>query len=268
MSTEINPANKGANNVSVFRKTEKSDAAFTKTNLNACLSSLAKEFRRLNGTAMPAEIILIGGASVLANYGFRNVTYDVDAVIHASSVMKQVVNRVADKLGLPNGWLNMDFKVTKSYSDRLTEISVYYKTFSNIVTVRTVAAEYLVAMKLMSGRQYKNDLSDIAGILSEHQKRGEPITREEIDGAVEKLYGGWTDIPQSSRDFCQDIFDNGDYKAIYNEVIESEQSAKKALLDFEEQYPKTLNEENINTVIEQAKRRKEASSSDTPRSGE
>jgi len=171
--------------------------------------------------------------------------------------MKQAINCVADKLGLPNGWLNMDFKVTKSYSDRLTEISVYYKTFSNIVTVRTVAAEYLIAMKLMSGRQYKNDLSDIAGILSEHKKRGEPITRETVYGAVDKLYGGWTDIPQTSRDFYQHIFDNGDYEAIYAEVLESEQAAKKALLDFEEQYPNTLNEENISTVIEQARRKKE-----------
>jgi len=100
---------------------------------------------------MPAEIILIGGASVLANYGFRDATYDVDAVTLASSVMKQAVNRVADKLGLPSGWLNMDFKETKSYSTVLIEISVYYKTFSNILTVRTVDAEYLVAMKLMSG---------------------------------------------------------------------------------------------------------------------
>jgi len=112
-------------------------------------------------------------------------------------------------------------------------------------------------MKLMSGRQYKNDLSDIAGILSEHQKRGEPIAREAVDGAVEKLYGGWMDIPQTSRDFIQYIFDNGDYGAIYTEVLVSDQSAKKALLDFEEQYPNTLNEENINTIIEQAKRKKE-----------
>ena len=35
----------------------------------------------------PCEIILIGGASILANYGFRDMTYDMDAVILASSVM-------------------------------------------------------------------------------------------------------------------------------------------------------------------------------------
>ena len=50
------------------------DFVFTKENLDACLSKLAKEFRKINGTKMPAEIILIGGASVLVNYGFREMT--------------------------------------------------------------------------------------------------------------------------------------------------------------------------------------------------
>jgi len=37
------------------------DFSFTKDNLDNCLKELAKEFRRLNGNAIPAEIILIGG---------------------------------------------------------------------------------------------------------------------------------------------------------------------------------------------------------------
>jgi hypothetical protein len=149
----------------------------TRDNLNEYLKDLAKEFRKLNGNKTPAEIILIGGAAVLAKYGFRDLTYDVDAIIVASSAMKDAINLVGDKHGLPHGWLNADFKRTSSYSDKLFEVSVYYKTFSNIVTIRTVAAEYLLAMKLMSGRQYKNDLSDIVGILWEHQKSGNPIFR-------------------------------------------------------------------------------------------
>lgn len=65
--------------------------------------------------------------------------------------MKQAVNNVGDRLDLPNGWLNTDFMKTKSYSSKLREHSVYYKTFSNVLTVRTVTAEYLIAMKLMAG---------------------------------------------------------------------------------------------------------------------
>ena len=57
------------------------EAIFSKNNLDLCLRELAKEFRKLNGKSMPAEIILIGGASVLINYGFRDTTYDMDAII-------------------------------------------------------------------------------------------------------------------------------------------------------------------------------------------
>ena len=67
---------------------------FTKENLDQCLKELGKEFRRLNGTRMPAEIILIGGAAILANYSFREMTYDIDAVILASSAMKEAASHV------------------------------------------------------------------------------------------------------------------------------------------------------------------------------
>ena len=50
------------------------DKPFTKENLDSYLKELAKEFRKNNGTRMPAEIILIGGASILINYGFREMT--------------------------------------------------------------------------------------------------------------------------------------------------------------------------------------------------
>ncbi|MCL2081760.1 MAG: DUF6036 family nucleotidyltransferase [Oscillospiraceae bacterium] len=95
------------------------DMPFTKENLDTTLKELGKTFRKLNGTKMPAEIILIGGAAILANYGFREMTYDIDAVILASSAMKEAINHVGDKMGLPNGWLNADFKRTASFSEKL-----------------------------------------------------------------------------------------------------------------------------------------------------
>lgn len=46
---------------------------FTKDNLETYLKELAKEYRKLGGKGMPAEIILIGGAAIIANYGFRDI---------------------------------------------------------------------------------------------------------------------------------------------------------------------------------------------------
>ena len=92
---------------------------FTKENIDTYLKEVAKEYRKQIGKNMPAEMILIGGASVLVNYGFRDMTTDIDAVIQAASVMKDVINRVGDRYDLPNGWLNQDFVRTESYSTKI-----------------------------------------------------------------------------------------------------------------------------------------------------
>ena len=222
---------------------------FTKENLNTYLSEVAKQYRKLGGKAMPAEIILVGGAAVLANYGFRDMTTDVDALIHASSAMKDAINMVGDKYGLPNGWLNADFRKTASFSEKLLQYSDYYRTFSNVVRVRTVNAEYLVAMKLISGRQYKNDLSDVIGILAEHQERGTPLTLGKIHQAVVDLYGAWEALPATSQSFIRSAMEHPDLREVYARIRQNEVEAKATLISFEQKYPGVTTMENVNTIL-------------------
>ena len=233
------------------------DKPFTKENLDMYLKELGKEFRKLNGTKMPAEIILIGGAAILANYGFREMTYDIDAIILASSAMRDAINHVGDRLGLPRGWLNADFQKTGSFSDKLFGVSVFYKTFSNILTVRTVAAEYLIAMKLMSGRQYKHDLSDIAGILWEHQRNGVPISKESIDKALAILYGDGAALPPISQKTIDEAFTDGDYEGAYKKIRENEAQARDILLDFDKTNPGELKGESIDEVLRRARQKRQ-----------
>ncbi len=233
-----------------------SSNSFTKENLDTYLKELAKEFRRLNGKSMPAEIVLVGGAAILTNYGFRDMTTDIDAVIHASSSIKDAINHVGDKFDLPSGWLNADFMRTGSYSPKLDEFSVYYKTFYGVLAVRTVSAEYLIAMKLRSGRKYKNDLSDIIGILAEHEKQGTPITFEKIEKAVIDLYGSWDNFPEDSKPFIEDALKHGDFENVYRSVKNDELESKDILIDFEKEYPKVAKESNINDILKTLKAKK------------
>jgi len=237
------------------------ETVFTRNNLNEYLKALAKEFRRLNGTKTPAEIVLIGGASILANYGFRELTYDVDAVIVASSAMKEAINNVGDKYNLPSGWLNTDFKRTASYSDKLLAVSAYYRTFSNILQVRTVTAEYLIAMKLMSGRRYKNDISDIYGVLWEHTKAETPITKAAIERAVVELYGDISKLSELSMNLLYSAFEDGNFENLYKQSREDEKEAREALVEFDENCRSELKAENIDAVLEQIKRKR----NDTPK---
>jgi hypothetical protein len=82
---------------------------FTKADIDHYLSVLAKEYKRRNRKSRHVELILVGGASIVLNYGFRDVTTDIDAVILADSIMKEAINAVADKEDIPDGWLNADF---------------------------------------------------------------------------------------------------------------------------------------------------------------
>lgn len=226
---------------------------FTKENLDNYLKELAKEYRKLGGKGMPAEIILVGGAAILTRYGFRDMTTDIDAVIHAASSMKDAINIVGDKFDLPNKWLNADFTRTGSYSSRLAEVSVYYREFFNVLTVRVVTDEYLVAMKLRSGRKYKNDLSDIIGILAENERKNKPVTMGMIDSAVEKLYGGWSDFPEDSKPFIETAIKNGNFEEIYASVKAEEKESKEILIDFEKEYRNVANAANVDEILKTLK---------------
>ena len=232
------------------------EKGFTKENLDYYLKELAKEFRKRNGKNMPAEIVLVGGAAILANYGFREMTYDIDAVITASSAMKEAVNAVGDRLSLPNGWLNTDFKNTSSYSPKLSQYSKYYRTYSNVLNIRTISSEYLVAMKLISGRRYKKDLSDIIGILGEQERMGEPLSYQQIDCAVKNLYGGWDNISEYAIQVLKVALDSENLKELFMEQERGEALSKQAVLQAQKYEGEKVKESNVDEIIQKALRKK------------
>ncbi len=231
------------------------DVPFTKDNLEYYLKELAKEFKK-RGKGIPAEMILVGGASVLINYEFRMASYDIDATYNAGAIMKEAINAVGDKFGLPNGWVNDDFKKTASYTPKIMQYSEYYRTFSNVLMIRTVRAEYLVAMKLVSGRQYKKDLSDIAGILYEQQIAGKSLNYEMIDKAICNLYGNWDLVSEYAQKLLARILACEDLKALFIELSEDEDATKDALMEVEKKYPNVVKQDNVNDVIAVALKKK------------
>ena len=177
------------------------------------------------------------------------MTNDMDAIIQASSSMKEAINRVGDRMNLPNGWINDDFVKTKSYSHNLILHSKYYRTFSNIVSIRTVTSEYLIAMKLMSLRNYKADMSDIIGIIYEEKNSGRTITLDDVKKATTELYGDFNVLPELSRKFIDDVFNAKDLLTMYKKVRVDEYTNKELLLEFEEDYPNVLKEDNLADIL-------------------
>ena len=231
------------------------DKPFTKENLDKYLGELAKEFKKKNRKDMPAEIVLIGGASVIVNYGFREMTYDMDALIIASSAMKDAIQVVGDKYDLPRGWLNDDFVRTKSFTDKILEYSKFYRSFYGVLNVRTVAGEYLVAMKLKSGRQYKYDRSDVIGVLLEREKEGAPLSLEMIQKAVADLYGSYDVLKEDVRSFLENIMANGDYEEMYSRTRQYEIDNRNNLVEYQDQNPGVITRDNVDDILAALRKR-------------
>lgn len=172
---------------SISKETKK----FDKNQLNFLLKELSKNIRKLNGKYPSTEIILVGGASIVLNYNFRKATEDLDTYTQNFSSLKEAINQVTDKYNICNSWINDDFIKTDSFSSNLRRYSTFYREYSNCLRIYTVNDEYLIAMKCKSLRGYKNDMSDIIGILMDSPKN---ICFDDIDKAMHDLYDGWDGI--------------------------------------------------------------------------
>jgi hypothetical protein len=221
---------------------------FNRSNIDHYLYLVAKEYKKENRSNPEAEIIIVDGASMIMNYSFRDTTTDIDSIIRASSSMKDVINKIGDENGLGTGWLNEDFKNTVSYSYKLIENSRFYKKFCNCLSVRTVSNEYLLAMKVRSARIYKHDLSDIIGIIKEHQEMGKEITFELLNEAYRKLYD--EDISEPMADKLNEIFKHIDLEELFYSTKEEENKNLEAVKRAEAEYKDAVNEKNINSFIE------------------
>jgi hypothetical protein len=191
--------------------------------LEQCFKDLAKSLRKSNKTKeLNCELVVVGGASILLNYGFRDTTSDVDCTDEHRILMNDVINNIALKHGLPNTWINTDFTNSKSYSSKLFQHADYYRSYSNgALIVRTIKDEYLLAMKVVSGRKYKNDYSDIYGIITFMNKDERIITNEKLDKAIVELYGSLEYADKEALGFARLIIDNPE-SVPYDEIIKME----------------------------------------------
>ena len=55
-------------------------SGFTKENVGEYFKELSKEIKKQLGRQANVELIVVGGASILMNYGFRESTQDIDAL--------------------------------------------------------------------------------------------------------------------------------------------------------------------------------------------
>ena len=204
----------------------------TRANAMDIIQRFAKEYRKTLGKA-PGEIIIVGGGSIMLNYKFRDATQDFDVILRAASGIKDVISRFADDNNLPRDWMNSDFVKTASYSDVLMEVSRHYCWLNNhTLEIRTVSGVYLIAMKMIAHRDYRNDISDAIGILIEEAEAGNSFSYADIESAYHKLYHK-APTPKTQelfRDICAKSIE--ELKSLYDSQRNTESTVGNQLITY------------------------------------
>ncbi len=174
----------------------------TKNEIEAALGRLS-ELAASEGVRL--EMTLYGGAVMLLAYDARDVTKEVDAIVHPPVIARRLVAQVAFELKLHEGWLNDDVKQFVSQKEAKNELPLKNLNREGLHITRPTA-KYLLAMKVLANRKpqpgYAGDHGDIETLLR--------ITRittiSEIQAVVDSFFPD-TVLPDTSVVVLSDLLD-------------------------------------------------------------
>jgi hypothetical protein len=134
-------------------------AWLTAHDIRRLLELLSEE---LAAADVEGELYLVGGAVMCLAFDARPATRDVDALFRPTRAIREAAARVADRAGVPRGWLN---DAVKAFLDERGD----FDPFLELPNLRVFIArpEYLLAMKCASMRLAEEfrDVDDVRYLL-------------------------------------------------------------------------------------------------------
>jgi len=130
------------------------------------------------------EVCLYGGALMMLVYDARNITKDVDAIVHPTREGRKLAEKVARELDLPEDWLNDHVRMFIAPKEQLR--SIPWEGPGIKLTAPT--AGYLLAMKALACRDplpgYEGDLDDLRFLIHKMNIR----STDQIQAHIDKYY--------------------------------------------------------------------------------
>jgi hypothetical protein len=189
-----------------------------------CLRDLDVRLRAVQDPKEVTVILLLGESAVLAGYHFRQHITAVDAHCTCSCDIRQAAREVAAARFIPEQWLGSECYQDGSYSNQLLECSVLWRRLSRSTEVRTISGPALIASRLRASARSPYGLADVLGILAEEQAEGNTIAFEQIDEMIERLYHGWSGMPENAYAFLQQAIQKGNYEDACRSLMAQEKA--------------------------------------------
>jgi hypothetical protein len=163
---------------------------------NAALHALEELADVLAAKGIEGRLFLVGGAAMALAFDARRMTRDVDAIFEPKSEVYAAAREVAQRLDLPDDWLN---DAVKGFIPGTDPDAVPVFTRPGL-SVSAASPRFLLAMKLRAARAEQDvaDIQFLVALLGLH--RAEEILRVATD-----RYGA-DDLPPCARFLVEELF--------------------------------------------------------------
>jgi Nucleotidyltransferase of unknown function (DUF6036) len=158
----------------------------------AALTALAAELEQRDVTA---EMYVVGGAAIALAFDERRATRDIDAVFEPKNVVYEAAAVVAERLGLPGGWLN---DAVKGFLEGEDPGAAPVLDLPGLRCL-TASPEILLALKVLAHR-VGEDEADLRLLAGELGLKG----ADEVLAIAERTYGDRLD--PAARFFVEQVF--------------------------------------------------------------
>lgn len=123
---------------------------------------LSEELER---EGLRGHVYIVGGAALIAGFGRKRSTHDVDGkIVYEKRGVTEAARRLAKKHDLPANWLNENATLFMPHKDDRQATTVFN---SPALVVTGASAKHLLAMKIDAGRP--EDVDDIQWLLEQLQ---------------------------------------------------------------------------------------------------
>ena len=165
----------------------------TKDEIRQYLDELDEELRAME---VKGELCLDGGAVLALVYDARPNSDDVDAVFKPVRYIQRAAGKIAERHGLPKGWLN--------YAVKMFLVPHEQRILFDLPSLKVYVppAQYLLAMKVLSSRSNPKDRGDIKTLI-----KNLGLTREEEVLEIVKDYYPKKEVKPGTSMFIKEIFE-------------------------------------------------------------
>ena len=188
---------------------------FSTDEIKSILSELATEYDKTSGE--PLTVLIAGGSAAMFHFDFKKDTKDIDIVLtKASSSFDECKQIISNRFGVFFDELPSE---SRENNPAHFEKIILAETFpldinSKQLSFRVCNKKMLLGCGLHWFRRYKHHVSNILSMLIEEQKKGNPLTANDLENYFEEIYAGCVNLSDEVKEFLKTLDSCPDLKKL------------------------------------------------------